>query len=101
MAQVKVWNDNDHDYKEKFKDNDVVIKAKSFIEMEYYEAHEFKGTFRGVERDGDNQPMPRSFKMIRIEEPKAGEVDAKIETNVCGACKFRGKDPKNLLEHIL
>ena len=100
MAQVKVWNDNTHDYKEKFKDNEIVIPAKGFVEMEYYDAHEFKGAFKGIERDGDNQPMPRSYKMIRVEDP-AIEIDAKIESNTCAACKFRGASPKSLLEHIL
>lgn len=100
MAQVKVWNDNDFDYKETFKDNEVKIPAHSFIEMEYYDAHEFKGTFKAIQRDGDNQPLPQSYKKIRVEEAKV-EVDAKIELNTCAACKFRGASPKTLLEHIL
>ena len=99
--QVKVWNDNDHDYKETFKEQEIKIPAKGFVEMEYYDAHEFRGKYKSIERDADNQPMPRSYKMIRVEEPPAADIDAKIETNVCGACKFRGGSPKDLLEHIL
>jgi hypothetical protein len=99
--QVKVWNDNDYDYKETFKDNEVKIPAKSFIEMEYYDAHEFKGTYKAIQRDGDNQPLPHSYKKIWVEEPPKDSVDAKIESNTCAACKFRGGTPKELLEHIV
>jgi hypothetical protein len=101
MAQVKVYNDNTHPYTETFKDNKIVIPAGGFVEMEYYEAHEFKGTYKAIERDGDNQPLPSSYKKIRIEELKAGEVDAKIESNKCVACSFRGSSALDLHGHIL
>ena len=101
MAQVKVWNDNDYDYKEKFKDKDIFIPAKQFVEMEYYEAHEFKGAFKAIQRDGDNQPMPQSFKKIRVEEAQAADVDAKIESNKCVACAYRGGSAKDLFDHTL
>lgn len=101
MAQVKVWNDNTHPYSETFKDNKIVIPAGGFIEMEYYEAHELKGGYKAIERDGDNQPLPSSFKMIRVEEPKSGELDSKIELNKCVACAFRGSSPVELHGHIL
>lgn len=100
MAQVKVWNDNDHDYREMFKGHEIKIRARSSIEMEYYDAHEFKGSFKAIERDADNQPLPQSFKKIRVEEPKT-DVDAKIEVNTCAACNYKAVTPKDLLTHIL
>lgn len=101
MAQVKVWNDNTHPYSETFKGNEVKIPAKDFIEMEYYDAHEFKGTYKSIQRDGDNQPLPQSFKMIRIEEPSAEKIDAKIEENKCVACSYRGQNAKDLFDHTV
>lgn len=101
MAQVKVWNDNTFDYKDTFKGNEIFIPAKACIEMEYFEAHEFRGAYKSIERDGDNQPLARSFKMIRVEEPAKDAIDVKPELNSCAACKFKGTTPKALLEHIL
>jgi hypothetical protein len=101
MAQVKVHNDNDYDYEETFKDVKIKIPAKGFIEMEYYDAHEFKGTYKAIQRDGDNQPLPQSFKKIRVEEPAKNEIDAKIESNTCVACKFRGASAKELFDHTV
>lgn len=100
MAQVKVWNDNVHEYRETFKDREIVIPAHGCIEMEYYDAHEFRGSYRPIKRDADNQPLPTSFKMIRVEEPKTA-VDAKVELNRCVACSFRGDTPKALIQHVL
>lgn len=101
MAQVKVWNDNDHVYTDTFKDSPVSIPAHGFVEMEYYDAHEFRGKYKAIERDGDNQPLPTSFKMIRVEEMGSQSPDAKIESNTCVACKFRGSSAKDLHAHIL
>lgn len=101
MAQVKVWNDNDYEYKETFKDKPLVIAPHSCIEMEYYEAHEFKGTYKSIQRDGDNQPLPQTYKKIRVEELSSAEVDAKIESNTCTACKFRGGSAKELFDHVV
>lgn len=98
--QVKVWNDNDYEYTEVFKDQTIKIPAKGCIEMEYYDAHEFKGTYKAIQRDGDNQPLPQSFKKIRVDEPKGG-VDVKVEENKCVACAYRGASPKELFDHTL
>lgn len=100
MAQVKVWNDNDHDYSEMFKEKKIFIPAHGHIEMEYYDAHQFKGVFCGVKRDADNQPIPQSFKKIRVDEPVT-PIDAKIEAHACPACKFRGVNAKALFDHAL
>ena len=82
--QVKVWNDNEHPFTDNFKGDVVTIPPKKYVEMEYYEAHEFKGKYSPIKVDGDNQPLPTSFKMIRIEKMGAPEV---INLGVtCQAC---------------
>lgn len=84
---VKVWNDNTYDYKEKFRDRDIVIKAKGFIMMDRDEAEIFQGSYAGMTRTGDGQPDPRGFKMIRLElDPNATATET--QTYVC---HFDGK----------
>jgi len=69
MALVKVWNDNVHDHKEKFKDQEIVIKAGGFVEMEYEDAIDFRGAYTPILLDGEGNHDPRGFKMIRVEQP--------------------------------
>jgi len=65
--KVKVWNDNTFDYHEKFQDEDIIIKAKSYIEMDDDKAVLFKGTMNKMEFDGSGVPLPQSYKRIRVE----------------------------------
>ena len=81
---IKVWNRNKYDYKEKFRERNIFIKAGSFILMDKDEAEVFQGTYNGRMKSGDGQDDPRGFKMIEldyggttVEEPK--------ETFVCHA----------------
>lgn len=75
MPQVRVFNDNVHDYSETFREVKLKIPAKGFILMDAEEAHLFKGTFAGILRDADDNPDPKGFKMIRI-EPISAEAAA-------------------------
>lgn len=71
-ALVKVWNDNDYPHKERFKGQVIEIPAHSFVEMDYFDAVDFKGQFTGVAPTGpDGGPDKRFFKMIRVERPSA------------------------------
>ena len=63
-------------------------------------SHFARGKYKAIERDGDNQPRPTSYKKIRVEEAKC-EIDAKIESNTCVACKFRASSPKDLFDHTV
>lgn len=67
MNIAKVWNDNTLPFKQKWKDQDIFIPAKGFIEMEYDEAHAFKSYPYPIEKDGMGQQAPHSYKMIRVE----------------------------------
>jgi hypothetical protein len=67
MALARVWNDNVHPHTERFKERDIVIPPKAFIEMDYDEAKEFRSQFTGIRTDGERNPLPTSFKMIRVE----------------------------------
>ncbi len=98
---VRVWNDNEFPYKEKFKDVDVTIQPRKFIEMEMTEAVEFLGTFTPIVRDFDGQPDPKSFKRLRIERTSKGvpQVTKPIELT-CQMCGFEAKTQKELDTHI-
>jgi len=68
MAQVKVFNDNKYVFKQKFMDEDIVIEPGKFIVMDESKAIRFRGHYSPIELDGNGQPMPTSYKMIRLEE---------------------------------
>lgn len=69
MAQVKVWNDHQFEHVEKFKGEEVRIPAGGFVMMDYFDAVAFQGQFTGLRMLGPNNPDPRGFKKIRVEQP--------------------------------
>lgn len=101
--KVKVWNDNTYPHKETFRGETIEIGAGQFIEMEYMDAVQFKGQMSPIIRDADGAPTKKSFKMIRIEEPKV--VDAKAAASdadlICQMCSYKAKDQVDLAKHIL
>lgn len=62
---AKVWNDNDKEYREKFKGETIVIPPKGFVVMEAMEANTFRGTFTTILRDGTGRDL--NPKKIRVE----------------------------------
>lgn len=101
LILCRVWNDNDFEYREKFKDKEIVIPSRKCIEMEHMEAVEFLGVFQPIVRDYDGQPDPKFFKKLRIEKTsKAVPQVAKAIELVCQACGFTAKNSKELDEHI-
>lgn len=74
MAIVKVWNDHTLEHVEKFKNEVKRIPPGGYIEMDYIDAIEFKGQYFGMRMLGPNHPDPKTFKMIRVEEPSAPVV---------------------------
>lgn len=99
---VRVWNDNVFPFKQKFRDKDILIGPKKFIEMEETEAYEFKSAYSPIERDGDGQPKPESYKMIRIEktDKTAHKPVANANEFLCQACGFHATNKKDLDAHI-
>lgn len=74
--QVKVWNDNIHDFTEpSFKGQKIVVPSKGHITMDYEEAIEFQGKFSSMPpEDCPEQEVPKYYKMIRIEKPEGATV---------------------------
>lgn len=64
---ARVWNDDDKEYVEKFKENTIVIPAKKFIVMDVGEANSFLRAFTPVVRDSKEQDVqPKRLRMERF-----------------------------------
>lgn len=99
MAQVKVFNDNKYVFKQKFMDEDIVIEPGKFILMDESKAIRFRGTYSPIELDGNGQPMPTSYKMIRLEEiSKETKLEEKFQCMACSKDDFQTQ--KALDAHI-
>jgi hypothetical protein len=104
MPKVQVWNDNAHDFKQKFKGDEIKISAKSWIWMDADDAHSFQGAFSPPVLGVDGNHKPEGFKMIRIEKSDKAPADDKpssvqTQANVCPACRYQAGNEKDLAEH--
>lgn len=104
MPKVKVWNRNTHDLKSMWKGDPIEIKAGQYTEMDFYDAHEFKGQYHPVPCDAAGKLLAddrRYWKILEIEPVggKAGE-EAKTEAHVCMQCKHASPSPEELEAHI-
>jgi hypothetical protein len=95
MAIVKVWNDNVYTHTEKYKGKEITIHPGEFVEMDYIDAVDFRGQFVQPVMKGPNNPDPRSFKMIRVEEPL--EPVVKADPNVFHATGDRAATPAEII----
>lgn len=98
---VKVHNDNVFDYQEDYRGRKITIPAKSSIEMEYDDAIQFQGTWTAARKDGNGAPLREFFKMIRVEEPPLAQQGVKQDPLMCIACRYMGKDAKDLQGHVI
>lgn len=95
--KVKVWNDNQFDHEEKFRDQEIKIKAGGYIFMDYEEARMFQRQFRAPVLDHDDKPKPEGFKMIRIDKPTVAQS---IATYICNRDGKKFHSQKELNDHI-
>lgn len=83
MSQWRVYNDHTMDHKEKFKGDEIIIKAGKYILMDYEDAVQFKGQYFPMRMNADNRQDPESYKMIRIIQHDASAVDEKTVEFIC------------------
>ena len=95
---VKVWNENRFPFSQFFRERTVTIPAGGFVEMEEDEAWDFHGSYSPVKRDGDNQPLAESFKMLRIETPP--KAAPKKPSFMCHKCSVEFPSAVALENHI-
>ena len=98
--RAKVWNDSDHDWSEVFKGEKLHIPARKFIEMEFYDAHEFKSQYSPIKIKADDTQDEKSYKRIRVEKvaQEDGEVDRQ-EVFPCNLCKKVFNSEEALIKH--
>lgn len=82
--RARVWNDNAYPHQENFKGKVISIASKEFVEMDYDDAKELEGQFTPIRTDGEKNPLPQYFKMIRV-EPINGSEKPLPERFVCHA----------------
>jgi len=109
MTMIKVYNNNDHDFQEKYKGQMIVIKAHEYFEMDYEEAVDFIGKAVPIIRMKNGLPDPRSLKRLKItEEDKAkgravatgDKTSDQEKVFVCMGCSKEFRTKNGLLKHI-
>lgn len=88
--KARVWNDNKTtDWSEDFKGKTIKIASGKSIDMDFFDAHEFKGQYSPIRLLADETQDPKSYKTIRVEEilDAADELDSGMEIFPCNACK--------------
>jgi hypothetical protein len=109
QCKVQVWNDHSFAWEENFKSKKLTIPGKSFIELPFYEAYEFKGQYVNLLKKADETEDEKTQKRIRCEEAEwkaiqdipAGEDDDGQEIFACNAkeCKKLFTTESALIKH--
>lgn len=79
MPTVRVFNDNEHPFEQRFHGEVIKIPAKGFVEMDLYEASSFISKPSPMMKTGQGYD-PRGYKMLRIpqedlKKAREGEVE--------------------------
>lgn len=97
---VRLYNDNIYPHTEKFKGDVIHIAPKAFVEMDEYEAVEFRGQMTSVKFDGGGNPLPECYKMIRIVKPENYHLHEIADKPICLACAKAFPTKHELDAHI-
>jgi len=104
MSNVRVFNDNVHEHKEKFRGDWVIIPAGGFVTMNREDAVLFKSQFTPIMGKQGVRDDPRGYKMIRIDYdaslPVADVVADHKASLLCQACGFEAKTEAGLKVHV-
>jgi len=95
MPLAKVWNDHTKEYKEKFREDMIVIPPKGYVEMDQSEARIFMGQFVPIKMLDSGEPLnPKMLRLEIIQDNKP--VPVKL---VCQMCKEEFQTEKSLKMH--
>lgn len=103
--QVRVWNDNVHPFKQEIHEKVYSIPAKECIELEEDEADVLIKRISPVLLDGNDQPKPESYKMLRIDKDDLhknrmlAQNKGRSGTYVCQACGYVAANKWELSGH--
>ncbi len=91
QEQAQVWNDFSKEHVEMFKGDEIRIPAKSFINMNWSDAVQFRGQYTPIIRDGlGNDLKPKMIRLVRVE--------AVVEEPKDFTCQMDGKSFANQAE---
>lgn len=96
--KVKVWNDDDKDYVELFKEEEIRIPAKGFIIMTRHDAADFCS--RWVNPIDPKTGQEKIFKKLRREAILDGSEKLPVSKTLCLACQMECSTKMALTNHI-
>lgn len=91
---VRVWNDNVHPFKQEVAGKLYEFGPKECLEMEEDEADVLLKRYSPIILGGDDQPLPQTYKMLRIDEEDLArnrahkENKTKSGSYLCQACGY-------------
>lgn len=102
LVGCKVWNDNIYDFRDTFKEKQIVVPAGKYIEMDPFEANDFVSKFYPIVKDAGGQPDPKSYKKLRKEWIYSDQIDQspKAKEHVCNCCGYKTVNDAELQAHI-
>jgi hypothetical protein len=87
---VEVWNDDNRDWVDDFKDEKIVIPARSFIKMSRSEANQFVGRWSPPIRDGAGRDLrPKMLRIVKDPEEWAAHCDQPLKYTSLDGKSFR------------
>lgn len=89
---ARVYNDHPQyggkEYREKFRDEEIVIPAKGFVQMDYHDASMFMGQFVTIKRYDNGDPInPKALRMVVV--------------HPCKECDGEFVNEEKLKDHLL
>jgi hypothetical protein len=100
VARARVWNDYHEEHVEEFRGEMLRIPPKSFIEMPWPSAVQFRGQYTPILRDGLGKDLrPKMIRLERIDDA-APKFEPPKNQFVCQACNEPCKNQKALDAHI-
>lgn len=100
VARARVWNDNTEEHVEEFRGEMVRIPPKSFVEMPWPSAVQFRGQYTPILRDGLGRDLkPKMIRLERVDDA-APRFPAPASKFVCQACSKSHKTQAELDKHI-
>lgn len=104
MGMVRVVNENVHPFKQEFKEQMISLAAKgegkNWIDMDRDDAVHFLGMYYPMKKDANDQPDPRFFKKLFIQEIPGAERTVAPETHTCQKCCHVASTKEDLDAHI-
>lgn len=98
--QVKIWNDNEYPFTQKYQDRVISIQPHKFVMMEHDDAHQLLCMFSPVTMNEDGRPDDKSKKKLRIDTGHNPLPPSELPKHICHACGFKAGSASALSSHV-